>query len=139
MKRTTLLLLFCFVMSVMVSAQKTWTANTKDLKTGDSIAAKSSDVKPYQQYSRNTSGEYLNLAGTNYLMGSGLMVSGAALMLIKSKSDEFLYTGYAMGGLGLLFTIMGHVDLIKAGKALDEEKKITLHPSSSGIGLALKF
>lgn len=139
MKKLLLLLLLYLLTTSFISAQKAWTANTKGLNPGDSIAAKLADVKTFDQPIKTTSGEYLGLAGTNYLMGSGLIVSGAALMLIDPKSDELLYTAYAMGGLGLIFTIMGHVDLIKAGKALDDEKKITLHPSSSGIGLALKF
>lgn len=137
MKKLSILLLLCLLIAGTVSAQKFWTSETKNLNSGDSIA-KLSDVKPYQQYSKKTSGEYLNLAGTNYLMGSIMTVSGVTIMLIDKKK-EMLYVGYAMGGLGLVFTIMGHVDLIKAGKALDEEKKITLHPSSSGIGLALRF
>jgi len=40
---------------------------------------------------------------------------------------------------GFVSTIIGHTKLIKAGKALKVNRGLSLQPSTSGLGLALKF
>ena len=90
-----------------------------------------------------TAGDYLQEAGTLQLFGVGLSLAGTAVILIDSKSKESNKTLVGVGIMsaisGFVCSIYAPVMIIKAGKALNEERKISLHPSSEGIGLALKF
>jgi len=141
MKKIVLLLSFCFFITFL-SAQQTWMFDTKDAKVGESIQGKLTTEKPYKKYTL-TSGEYLHQAGVCYLAGTSLSIIGS--VFIATNNGDYtldnpkLSKGIAIAAGGLILTIVGHTKLIQAGKALDEERKITFHPSSSGIGLALKF
>ena len=145
MKKTILLMLLCFSMTIL-SAQETRTYDTKDSKVGEAIKGRPVVIKsssPGIAIFANTSGDYLVEAGRLQLFGVGLSVAGAALMLIDSKNEEsnndLVTFGIISGASGFLCSIVGHVMVIKAGKALNKEKKISFHPSSEGIGLAMKF
>jgi len=114
----------------------------KDAKVGEPVSAKLITVQPFKKYA-TTSGEYLSQAGTCYLFGVGLSLAGSAVAISDINNEDSDGTLLVVGGIiavgGLVFTIVGHTKLLQAGKALGEERKITLHPSSSGLGLALKF
>jgi len=127
MKKIILLLSLCFVVSVL-SAQDIWKMNDQDQQ----------NMKVKKAL---TPGKYLQQAGTCYLIGMGVTVIGSAATMasISDKNDANIYVGAATAAGGIILTIVGHTKLIKAGKALDEKRKITLHPSPNGIGLALKF
>lgn len=99
-------------------------------------------ISPTDQKLYFTSGEYLQHAGTFYKAGLGFILFGSGYSYYCSTKDNYLsetiFGGIiAMGGVACLF--IGSQKLVKAGIALDLERKITLHPSSSGIGIALKF
>ena len=136
------LLITLFFVVTLVSAQETWTFDTKNAKVGEPIEGKLTTEKPIPKYTL-TSGECLSDAGTFYLFGTGLALAGSAFALSnindENADNSRLIAGGVMAVGGLVATIIGHTKLVKAGKILDEERKITLQPSSSGIGLALKF
>lgn len=90
----------------------------------------------------NTTGNYLVQAGENYLWGVGLGIAGSVIISVGSTNTdkkELVYGGAALALSGFVCTIIGHTKLIKAGKALNKNKSLSLHPSTSGLGLALKF
>ena len=87
-------------------------------------------------------GDYLEQAGNNYLAGVGLGIAGGGLAYLGTTNpdDEFLvYVGAGLALSGFVCTLIGHTKLIKAGKALNQNKNLSFHPSTSGLGLALKF
>lgn len=105
-------------------------------------APKVKQVKPltYKNPSINykKTAQYLTAAGTNYLFGSGLVLAGSAAVVFTKGEDRFLYGGI-LSLSGLVVYFIGHSNLIKAGKSMNEDLALSLHPSSSGLGLALKF
>jgi len=90
----------------------------------------------------DTAGEYLASAGKNYISGVGLAFGAGIVGYIGATNEDLealMIVSAGMAITGFVCTIIGHTKLIKAGKKLDENKKISFHPSSSGIGLAMKF
>lgn len=145
MIKTILLILFIAIVSNL-TAQNTWTFDLKNAKVGESVTGTpTQNTNPGKQQRpieyRVTSGQYLHQAGTLYLYGSGLAVAGAGIIAFGSKnnSTETYIVGSAVALGGIICTIVGHSKILKAGIALDEERKISLHPASYGLGLALKF
>jgi len=134
MRKLFFIILLCSF-SVLLQAQKNYLFELNGKKLAKS-----------QKYTQKSSGDYLRQAGTCYLIGTGLAVSGSlgsiiTLNNINNKTDykASLIVGSSLAVGGFILSIIGHAKLIKAGKALDAERKITLVPSSSGLGLALKF
>jgi len=131
MKKLFFIILLCSF-SVLLQAQKNYLFELNGKKLAKS-----------QKYAQKSSGDYLRQAGTCYLVGIGVAITGSAISVIDMNSGEINNSAAIIGGTtavgGLVLTIIGHSKLIKAGKALDAERKITLVPSSSGLGLALKF
>lgn len=120
----------------------------KIVKTGDSVPDKivdESKIVRIQAYQKHylPAGEYLQQAGNCYLGGVGLTIIGSGFSVYESTKtypdNNKVISGGIIAAVGLVCTVVGHLKLIKAGVALDEERKISLQPSSSGIGLALKF
>ena len=87
-----------------------------------------------------TAGDYLIKAGQSYQTGVVLTIAGAggAVAAAASDSDEIAVAGGAVALVGFIYTIIGHSQLIKAGKKLNN-KGMALKPSSAGVGLALVF
>lgn len=141
MKKAILLMLFCFSMTIL-SAQETRTFDTKNSEQGKAIGGRLVKNEIITGY-YSTSGDYLVDAGSLQLFGAGLIVGGAALVLIDRKFKESNETLVGVGIIsvvsGFVCSIYAPIMIIKAGKALNEEREISLHPSSEGIGLALKF
>lgn len=88
----------------------------------------------------NLPGIYLQKAGKRYLTGSAMAVAGSIVTGIGAYDDsnELVIIGGITALTGAIIYITGHIQLIKAGKALNSEA-ITLSPSSEGIGLAINF
>lgn len=105
-------------------------------------APKAKQVKPltYKNPSVNykETAKYLTDAGTDYLVGSGLALAGSAVVVFMKGEDRFVYGGL-LSLSGLVAYFIGHTNIIKAGKSMNEDRTLSLHPSSTGIGLALKF
>lgn len=136
------LLLIILLFPLFTYAQQTFVFDTKDSKVGVPIQGKLTTVQPTKKYTL-TSGEYLTQAGTCYLFGTGLSLLGSAIAFSNISTENSDNTRIIAGGAvavgGLIFTVIAHIKLIKAGNTLIEERKISFHPSSSGIGLAMKF
>ena len=90
---------------------------------------------------------YFKQASKNMLIGLGLgagagLVSASAL-LIKSQDKDFIQfrsiLSIGMGIAGFINFIVGVNQIGKAGICLDEERKISLTTSKSGIGIAINF
>lgn len=92
-------------------------------------------------FDSKSAGDYLIQAGNNYLLGVGLGIGGGVATIVGSSNSEeaLVYIGAGMALTGFVCTIIGHTELIKAGKALKENRSLSLHPSTSGLGLALRF
>lgn len=93
-------------------------------------------------FTSNSAGDYLTQAGNNYLLGVGLGIAGGAAGYLGTTNTnyEFLvFVGAGMALSGFVCTIIGHTKLIKAGKMMNQNKRLSFHPASSGVGLALNF
>jgi len=105
-------------------------------------APKAKQVKPltYKNPSVNykQTAKCLTDAGTAYLIGSGLTLAGSAVVIFMKGDDRFVYGG-VLSLSGLVAYFIGHSNLIKAGKSMNEDRTLSLQPSSYGLGLALKF
>lgn len=136
------MLLLILLFPLFTFGQQTWIFDTKEASVGQPVQGKLSSVQPRKKHML-TSGDYLSDAATYYLYGAGLSLAGAGVALSNINDENADNSRLIAGGVlvvgGLVSTIVGHAKLVKAGKLLNEERKITLHPSSSGIGLALKF
>jgi hypothetical protein len=99
---------------------------------------------------------YLKKASNNlvtglYLgIGGGIVVSTATFVFPikdgywgwdknKTAREIATYTGIAMGIVGIVETVIGATQIGKAGIALDNERKIFMSPSKSGVGIEIKF
>ena len=126
MKKSILLLLICFSITILSAQNPTPRLDTPKV--------------PKNSYS---AGDALRDAGTLKLFGVGMALVGTGVVLSGRENGSYkrnkVIGGAIFGGIGLLSSILGNVSLIKAGSLLNEQRKISLHPSSEGIGLALRF
>ena len=87
-----------------------------------------------------TSGDYLQRAGRRSYIGLGVSMGGAVItgFGLAQYQESLVYVGSGVSLIGLIISLTGPAQLIKAGKALNEEA-ITLTPSSQGLGLTINF
>jgi hypothetical protein len=88
-------------------------------------------------------GDFLKSAGSLYLAGEILAVIGtgitfAAISDFENVNSEMLVAGSLATLAGGVCVIVGHVQLLKAGKALNNAS-LSLGATSSGVGLTFKF
>lgn len=88
-----------------------------------------------------SAGDYLQKAGNRYLIGIGVAITGGAVAVAGSTSDNpenLALAGGVMVLIGGVISLTGHFQLIKAGKVMNGEA-VTLSPSKEGIGFAINF
>lgn len=131
-----LLLLALFIIPVICSAQE----KTKERKHIDPVYGDSKESLFQKNNAPLNSGFYLERAGKRYLTGVGLSVGGAAVSVLSVNEGYYglATAGVAISIAGVITTIFGHTDILKAGKLLKQEK-ITFSPASEGVGLAINF
>lgn len=87
-----------------------------------------------------TAGDYLKRAGNRYLTGLTLAFGGGIVTGIGIGSES--ETAFIAGGLislsGVIISITGHFQLIKAGNKMNSEA-VTISSASDGIGFAINF
>ena len=73
--------------------------------------------------------------------GTGLEVAGGVVAVLGSSNstDQLMIVGGAMSLAGFIITIIGHTDLVNAGRMMKQEKKLRIVSTKDGIGLAYKF
>lgn len=109
------------------------------------VPAKAAD-KSYQPYDQSlsgtnlTTGDYLKRAGTRYLTGLTLAFGGGIVMGVgmSEESEAAIIAGGLMSLTGVIISITGHFQLIKAGNRMNSDA-VTISSASNGIGLAINF
>lgn len=84
-------------------------------------------------------GDYLIKAGNRYLSGIGLTLAGGIVTTLgaQNDNDELIVIGGITALSGAVLSLTGHFQLIKAGKAFNED--ITLSLANEGLGFCLNF
>ena len=102
-------------------------------------------------YSTTTPGDHFTSGGRCLVAGSTFMIVGGALAgtsVLWGDNSAFIITaigGGAMAFVGLIVNMAGGAQFIKAGKKMNALKigqqtsAVQFHPSSEGVGFAMKF
>lgn len=109
---------------------------------------KKDDTQTKSQELNLTSGDYLQLAGNDFIKSGCFILSGSALGVGGSfiKGDAkwaFIGLGGVAGIFSLYYGFHGAVQLGKAGQKLKQEQKanglVYVKPANSGIGINIAF
>lgn len=138
-------LLFILSFTLSISAQE---KKNKKSDYSDDLYHSSVVVKKNNETFQKTSGQYMQQASKDILIGvgcgvaGGLIAGGSALV----DSDESKKAIYIAGGtvaiIGVIFSIKGVITIGKAGRAMDRERNqdvVYITPSQEGLGLKFTF
>lgn len=106
------------------------------------------DYKNRGETKNLSAGDYLRQSGNCHLIGTGLVITGTVIAFKDIRDNDFTLknednTRVIVGGVcivgGFILNVVGYSKLIQAGKKMNEQKKVSFYPSSSGIGIAMRF
>ncbi len=139
MKKVLLILWLC--MPLFSFAQTDTTTTNSDYQNWEYEYLPETDTFP-EVINNLTAGDHLSRAGTNYLVGTGMMVAGTASSIVFAievpEKPKLQYISLGVSIVGAIITVAGHIQLIEAGKKLNSDA-VTLSAASEGIGLAINF
>jgi hypothetical protein len=119
--------------------------SSADFKRSPDSDYRKINVVIYEFKVNRDAGDYLMQTGNEYLLGTALSLGGGLVITGSSFFDNSTFrtlgiaTGSASMLAGICLFIDGHSKLKKAGKILHDQKKLSLQPSSTGIGICMRF